>query len=55
MEAKGRGLFPAKIDFHNDVGKVAADYAEAVLEVPTLNELERAVGIATPWLEWMSG
>ena len=41
MEAKGRELSPARIDFHDYVGIVAADDAEAVLEVPTLNELEK--------------
>ena len=41
MEAKERELSSAKIDFHDYVGIVAADDAEAVLEVPTLNELEK--------------
>ena len=40
MEAKGRELSPVRTNFDDYVGTVAADDAEAVLDLPSLNELE---------------
>jgi hypothetical protein len=41
MEAKGREFSPAGTNFDDYVGTVSADEAEAVLDLPSLNELEK--------------
>jgi hypothetical protein len=41
MEAKGRKLGPARTNFDDYVGTVAAGDAEAVWDLPSLNELEK--------------
>jgi hypothetical protein len=41
MEAKGRELSPARTNLDDYVGTVAADDAEAVLDLPSLDDLEK--------------
>jgi hypothetical protein len=41
MEVKGRELGPARTNFNDHVGTVAADDAEAVLDLPSLNEIAK--------------
>src|SRR6478672_9357364 len=41
VEVEGRALGPARTNFNDDVGTVAADDAEAVLDRPSLYELAK--------------
>jgi hypothetical protein len=48
MEVDGRALGPARTNFNDYVGTVAADDAEAVLDRPSFMSLQRSIAISTP-------